>query len=231
MALPNAFRYVPVAERTFANVEHPMCEGGATVVAFQVHEDTPTFYRVTKRITGAAHCATTGEWVPVLAWNAELERAFRDLASEAPRDPASRRYKRRFWIVVGVTALLLAGLAVASWVIIRSELAPNAYQLSQERIAAVAAAPSPGDLVAVTGPEGMAAQQWLVVRAVTDGAVELQAYDATVEGMFEVPELDAARFTGPTRLVPREAFLADGMLGDPEAPAPVTNALPDDDGG
>lgn len=224
------YEFAPVGARTFADVQHPMCEGGVTVVAFQRRTFTPLVHRTTKKVTGAAHCATSGRWIPVLAWNAEVERAFRDLSKEVPLAPTSRTYTPRFWKLVGVMAVIVAVAAGAVTWLIRSELGPNDFQRAQERVAAVAAAPEAGDAIATPAaePQGDAHVQWYVVREATPEAVTLQAYDTPLGDAYGTPDLAPERFTGGTLSVPAGAFLADGLLGT-EAPAAVYNAIPADE--
>ena len=229
--IPTVSRYVPVAEETFPELRHPSCAGSVTIVAYQLHTETRLASRVTSRTTGAAYCAASGEWIPVLGWTGEMERAFRDLARRAPLAPTSRTFTRRFYGLIAFMAVVVALAAAAiAWVWSAYGGDENDYTRAAARVEVVAAEPAPGDRVAVTTPgSGDAFQmQWYVVRDTTGGAVELQAYDTLEEGAYALPDLDPDRFTGATVTVDGEAFLAGSMLGTGGAEL-VLNAFPADD--
>ena len=230
VSIPKTSSYVPVADEAFPEIRHPSCPGSVGIVAFQVHTETRLARRVTKQLTGAAYCTETGAWIPVLGWTREMERAFRDLARRAPRAPTSRTLTRRFWGLMAFIVLVVA-LAAAAMVWVWNTYGDggeNSYTRAVERVEAVAADPSPGDRVAVTAPDAPALTLWYVVRDTSDASVEIQAYEGPVEGAFDLPDLDAARFTGPTLTIDADDFLADSFLGTPDQTL-VLNAVPADD--
>ena len=223
--VPVTVRYEPVAEEDAPTLWPPACAGrGVTFVLFQKHTESPYAVRATRTVTGAARCTASGEWIPAMAWTAEMERAFLDLRAATPV-AASRRFQRRF-VVSAAVALAVAVPLIGGmlWVGTR----PNGYERAQTRIAAVAAAPSVGDAVQApdpAAPPGTLALRWYVVRSVAPAAVAVQAAAATSEDAYAEPDLDPGDFTGPTLRIPRAAFLLDGFLGAPGAPAVVTNAF------
>ena len=230
VSIPTTSSYVPIADEAFPELRHPSCAGGVGFVAFQVHTESRLSRRVTRKVTGAAYCAETGDWIPVLGWTREMERAFRDLSRRAPRAPTSRTFTRRFWGLMAFIALVFA-LAAAAMVWVWNtygDESENSYTRAVERVEAVAADPSPGDRVAVTSPDDPALALWYVVRDADGGRVEIQAYDSSVGSVFELPDLDPARFTGATLTVDADDFLTDSFLGTPEQTL-VLNALPADD--
>lgn len=233
MLLPvPADAYVPIREETVPGLSHPDCPGqDVTFVVYQKTTESGARSRVTRTLTGAAFCTGSGAWIPAMAWTAEMERAYRTAAADAPRMPPSSRWKRRFVVIVS-TAAAIAALAILGlfWV---ADLLPgqmNPYEASQARIAAVRAAPSAGDFVQANAPDPRVPVRWYVVRAVTPDAVELQAQAETRAApvQFETPDPTAFTFSGETLRIPRASFLNDHRFGEYDLMMVVFDALPAD---
>ena len=227
--VPVTVRYRPVAEHAEPTLWPPACAGrGVTFVLLQEHTWSPFTVRTTRRVTGAAHCTATGEWIPAMAWTAEMEQAFLKARKTVRLAPASTRLQRRFVRILAVAlAVAIPVLGAILWAATR----PNPYELAKVRVAAVAAAPAVGDLVQAqdpAAPAGTLHLRWFIVRAVTPEAVALQAAPEESAGDYTVPDLGPDAFTGPSVSVPRAAFLADGFLGAPGPMCIVLNAQPAD---
>lgn len=229
------YRYVPIATETVASLSHPDCAGGGvTFTLFQKHRVTDISTRVTRTVTGAARCASTGQEIPVMAWTHEMERTFQALKARAPIAPPSYRMEPlvKRALLGGMLAVAVLGVGFMAVASIRV----GGLEEAEPRIAAVEAAPAVGDLVKVaTADDGQPALldpdtrfRWYVLRAVTDDAVTLQAYETTASPSFDAPDLRPDGFTGPTETVPRDGFLQTGMLDLSGQPALVLDAYTHD---
>lgn len=213
-------RYTPVGEHSEPTLWPPVCaERGVTFVLFQKHTESPFVIRTTRTVTGAARCTATGDWIPAMAWTAQMEQSFLGAKATARAVPASLRLQSGFVRILAVA--LPVGVLIAAalvWFATR----PNSFQQAEARIAAVAAAPAVGDVVQVQLVRDTAV--WYVVRAVTPVEVRVQSADYASTGTTPVP----SDFPGSLISIPRAAFLADGFLGAPGPMSVVRNAFPAD---
>lgn len=222
-------RFLILQEVPAPTIAHPECAGGVTFVLYQRVTESGVGRRVTGTVTGAARCSASGAWVPAMAWTDDMERAFRHAAGTAPKRPAGYRFHRRFLVIAGVTAVVLAAALAGLWRVMLG--GPGTYAAAQARVAEVAASPEVGDRVLVSTPDvaGEGGAVWHVVREAAPEAVRLQAYREATLVDYGRPDLDPGGFTGPALSVSPEAFLRDGLLGLPGLPYPVLNAAPADD--
>lgn len=224
--------YLPIAEESFPALSTPSCEDGVTFTVFQKHVDTGIARKAHARVTGTAHCTSTGEEIPAMAWTDAMERTFESLRARTPVETSTTLST----VGKGLTALLVV-LLIAVPAGIWMEASDTSFADHQASLDAVTTAPSVGDYIQTSGGDladpasiDMMQKQWYRIDDMTDETVVLQPYNETFgtaeSDPFAEPDLDPARFSGPTVEVPRAGFLRGGsLIDDPRSSYRISDAV------